>query len=324
MKKIIIGGLLGAMATAQCMAVHAEQPYPSRPITLIVPTDPGGGMDVLGRVVARKLTEILGQTVLVQNKVGAAGMIATHYVARAAPDGYTLLEGSIGTFAVAPSLYKSISYDALRDFESISKAAVVSNVLIVNPAVPAQNVREFVDLVKANPGVFNNGLSNFGSASHMASELFTQMTGAKFVNVAYKGGEGAVADVAKGAIQLSFSTVASALPLIKAGRLRPLAVTTPQRVSLLPDIPTMSESVLPGFEASNWYSFEAPANTPKAIVTTLNAALRQALTSPDVVKVLRAQGMEADPSSPEGLQRYVESETAKWARVVKSQHIQVQ
>jgi tripartite-type tricarboxylate transporter receptor subunit TctC len=324
MKKTIICGLFGAMIGAQGVVAQADESYPSRPITLIVPTDPGGGMDVLGRVVARKLTGILGQTVLVQNKVGAAGMIATHYVARAAPDGYTFLEGSIGTFGVAPSLYKSISYDALHDFVSISKAAVVSNVLIVNPAVPAKNVRDFVALVKSKPGEFNNGLSNYGSASHMASALFASMTGAKFVNIAYKGGEGAVADVAKGAIQLSFATVAAALPLINAGRLRPLAVTTPHRVSLLPDVPTMSESVLPGFEASNWYSFEAPANTPKAIVIKLNEALRQALTSPDVVKVLRAQGMEADPSSPEELQSYVASEIAKWAQVVKSQHIQAQ
>lgn len=296
--------------------------YPTRPIEMIIPAEPGGGMDILGRIVAKQLGGILGQSVIVQNKPGAAGMIATEAGARAEPDGYTILEANIGTLALNPSLYKKrIRYDAVRDFAPITKAVVVSNVLVVTPSLPARNAQEFLALAKARPGQLNDGVSGIGSGGHMAGELFAHMTGTNLVTVPYKGGGAAVADVAKGAIQLSFATVPSTLPLIQAGRLRALAVTTKDRVSSLPDVPTLGEALLPGYEASNWYCYVAPAGTPKAVVDKLNAALHQALQSPEVVAQLRAQGMEPDTGTPEQLGAFIKSEIDRWAEVVRDQHV---
>jgi tripartite-type tricarboxylate transporter receptor subunit TctC len=313
-------GLLAALM-ALAGAALAQAPYPARPVDILVPAEAGGGMDILGRLVASKLTASLGQPVLVQNKPGAAGMIASETVARAPADGYTVMEGAIGTVVLNAYLYKNIRYDSLKDFVPVSKAVTVSNVLVVNPALPARTIQEFVALARARPGELNNALSGFGAAGHLAGELFSEKTGVRFTNVAYKGGNAAVADVVKGDAQFSFATVASVLQLVKAGRLRALAVTTAERVPSLPEVPTVAETVAPGFEASNWYCYLAPAKTPPAVVERLNRDIREALSSPDVQRQLREQGMEPTPSTPAELDGYIRSEMAKWSKIVADRNI---
>ena len=298
--------------------------FPSRPIRLIVPAAPAGGADILTRILAKKLSENLGQPVTVDNRPGGNSIIGTEAGARAAPDGYTLLLAPISTFGLAPSLYKSLPYDPVRDFAPITKAVVVTNVLVVHPSLPVKSAKEFLALAKAKPGALNYSTSGVGGAAHLASELFALMGGVEFVHVPYKGGGPAVADLVAGHIQFSFATAPSALALIKAGKLRPLGVTTPNRFPILPDVPTISEAVFPGFEASNWYSYVAPASTPKDIVLKLNLEIRRAMTSPDIAQALLAQGMEPTLSSPEELGAYIKSEIAKWAEVVKARGIKAE
>ncbi len=298
--------------------------FPSKPIHIIVPSSPGGGIDILARLVGKKLSENVGQPVIVDNKGGGGGGVGTEQAARMAPDGYTVLIGPIASFALAPSLYKSLSYEPVRDFAAITKGVVVTNVLVVHPSLPVNTAREFLALVKAKPGTLNCGNAGYGSAGHLAGELFALMAGIEFTQVPYKGGGPAVADLVAGHVQFNFATVPSALALIKSGKLRPLGVTTPTRFPNLPDVPTLSEAVIPGYEASNWFAFFAPAETPKNIVATLNHELRRAMASPDVARALLAQGMDPTPSSPEELGAYLKSEISKWAQVIKTRGIKAE
>jgi len=327
-RSIFSRALLGAFFALGCSAVsvtaYGQAAFPSKPIRLIIPAAPGGGTDILGRVVAKKLSENIGQPVIVDNRAGGSGFIAAEQTARMPPDGYTVLIAPIATFGLAPSIYKSLPFDPVRDFVPISRGVVVTNVLVVHPSLPVKTAKEFLALAKAKPGELNYGTSGYGSAAHLASELFALKGGVEFVHVPYKGGGPAVADLVAAHIQFSFATAPSALALIKGGKLRALGVTTLNRFPSLPDVPTISEAVFPGFEASNWYGFVAPANTPKEIIMKLNDELHKAMASPDVSQALLAQGMEPTPSTPEEFGAYIKSEIAKWAEVVKARGIKAE
>ncbi len=323
--RALVCALFASAASVASVTAYAQAAaFPSKPMRLIIPAAPGGGTDILGRVVAKKLSENVGQPVIVDNRAGGSGFIAAEQTARMAPDGYTVLIAPIATFGLAPSIYKSLPFDPVRDFAPISRGVVVTNVLVVHPSLPVKTAKEFLALAKAKPGALNYGTSGYGSAAHLASELFALKGGVEFLHVPYKGGGPAVADLVAGHIQFSFATAPSALALIKGGKLRPLGVTTPNRFPSLPDVPTISEAVFPGFEASNWYGFVAPANTPKEIVAKLNQELHRAMASPDVSHALLAQGMEPTPSTPEEFGAFIKSEIAKWAEVVKARGIKVE
>ena len=318
MKKNLAAIFLATAAAAVSFSAFAQSSaYPSKPIRLIVPAAPGGGTDILGRLVGQKLSENFGQSVVIENRGGAGGVIAAEYVARMPPDGHTVLIADIRTFGLAPSLYKSLPYDPIRNFSPITGGVDVTNVLVVNPSVPAKTIKEFLAYAKSKPGILNYSSSGKGSGAHMAGELFALKGGVDITHVAYKGGGPAVADLVAGHVQFSFATAPSVLPLIQAGKLRALGVTTLKRFPGLPDVPTISEALIPGYEASNWYSFVVPANTPKEIVARLNTEIRKVMADPEVMKTLLAQGMEPTPSSPEELDAYIKSEISKWAEVVK-------
>jgi tripartite-type tricarboxylate transporter receptor subunit TctC len=298
--------------------------YPTRPIKLVVPAAPGGGTDVLARLLAKRLSEGLGQSVVIDNRAGAGGLVGSEQVARAAPDGYTILLGTVATHGLAPSLMKAMPYDPVEDFAHITKGVVVTNILVVHPSVPAQTAKEFLALVKAKPGELNYSTSGRGSGAFMAGELFSQMTNAEITHVPYKGGGLAVSGLVAGHVQFSFATAPSVMALIQAGRLRALGVTTPIRFSGLPEVPTLSEAILPGFEASNWYAFFAPARTPVAIVNRLNAEIHQAMGQPEILKSLFEQGMEPILSTPDQQRDFIRAEITKWQALVKTRGIEAE
>lgn len=325
MKRILASLFLALAGSAVTVTAFGQAAaYPSRPIRLIVPAAPGGGSDHLGRLIGKKLSENLGQPVIIDNRAGASGLVGTEQAARMPPDGYTVLLGTIGMFGLAPSLLTSLPFDPVRDFEPITKGVVVTNVLVVHPSVPAKTAKEFLALAKAKPGTLSYSSSGLGSAAHMAGELFSLKGGVDILHVPYKGGGPAVADLLAGHVQFSFATAPSVLPLIQSGRLRALAVTTLNRFPGLPNVPTISETLFPGFEVSNWYGFFAPAKTPKDIVGRLNTEIRRAMADPDISKAMLGQGMEPEPSSPEELDAYLKSEISKWAEVVKKRGITVE
>jgi tripartite-type tricarboxylate transporter receptor subunit TctC len=306
-------------------SAQAQQPaYPTRPIKLVVPAAPGGGTDVLARLIAKRLAEGLGQSVVIDNRAGAGGVLGSEQVARAAPDGYTILLGTVATHGLAPSLMKAMPYDPVEDFAHITKGVVVTNILVVHPSVPVQTAQEFLALVKAKPGELNYSTSGRGSGAFMAGELFSQMADAEIMHVPYKGGGLAVSGLVAGHVQFSFATAPSVMALIQAGRLRALGVTTPTRFAGLPDLPTLSEAILPGFEASNWYAFFAPAHTPVAIINRLNSAIHEAMGQPEVVKSLHEQGMDPTLSTPDEQRNFIRAEIAKWQALVKARGIEAE
>lgn len=309
-----------------CLSSAQAQPssYPVRPIKLVVPAAPGGGTDVLARLLAKRLSEGLGQAVVIDNRPGAGGVLGSEQVARAAPDGYTILLGTVATHGLAPSLMKAMPYDPVEDFAHITKGVVVTNILVVHPSVPAQTAKEFLALVKAKPGELNYSTSGRGSGAFMAGELFSQMANAQIMHVPYKGGGLAVSGLVAGHVQFSFATAPSVMALIQAGRLRALGVTTPTRFAGLPEAPTLSEAILPGFEASNWYAFFAPAHTPMVIVQRLNHAIHQAMGQPEILKNLLEQGMEPILSTPDEQREFIRAEITKWSALVKARGIEAE
>ena len=309
-----------------CLQSAQAQPstYPTRPIKLVVPAAPGGGTDVLARLIAKRLSEGLGQAVVIDNRAGAGGVLGSEQVARAAPDGYTILLGTVATHGLAPSLMKAMPYDPVEDFSHITKGVVVTNILVLHPSVPAQTAKEFLALVKAKPGELNYSTSGRGSGAFMAGELFSQMASVDITHVPYKGGGLAVAGLVAGYVQFSFATAPSVMSLIQAGRLRALGVTTPTRFVGLPEVPTLSEAILPGFEASNWYAFFAPAHTSEAIVNRLNIAIHHAMGQPEVVKSPLEQGMEPILSTPNEQRHFIRAEITKWQALVKARGIEAE
>ncbi len=290
--------------------------YPTKPIRMIVGFAPGGGTDTTARAISAKLGDLLGQQVIIDNRAGAAGNIATDLVAKATPDGYTLLLGTIAALAINPSLYRTkLPFDSIKDFAPIIQAVDSTNILSLHPSVQASTVKELIVLAKAKS--LNYGSSGVGGTGHLAGELFDTMAGVKMTHIPYKGGGPAMIELVGGQVQLVYATAASAVPQIKAGRIKGIAVTTIKRSALMPSIPTIAESGLPGFDANNWYGLLAPAQTPRAIVMRLNAEVTKVLAMPDVKNFLFNQGLDAAPGTPEQFGAYIKSEMAKWAKVVK-------
>jgi tripartite-type tricarboxylate transporter receptor subunit TctC len=308
---------VGALALAVACGAHAQAPYPNHPVRIVVPFPAGGTTDILARATAQKLTEGLGQPFVVENRPGAAGNIGAELVAKSPPDGYTMLMGTVGTHAINPSLYDKMPYDHVKDFVPVVLVAGVPNVLVVHPSVPVKSVQELIAYAKANPGKLNFASSGAGTSIHLSGELFKTMTGVSMQHVPYKGSSPALADLTGGQVQLMFDNLPSALPLIKAGKLRALAVTSLTRSTVLPDLPTVSESGLAGFDSSSWFGLLAPAGTPKDVVARVNGEVAKWLATPDAKEKLAAQGaIVASGLAPEDFTRHIASETAKWQKVV--------
>ena len=306
------------------MPVAAQQQYPAMPIRLIVGFAAGGGTDVLARALAQQLTESLGQTMVVDNRTGASGMIATEMVAKAPPTGYTLLVGSSGTFAINPILMAKITYDPVKDFTPVGMFATLSYAVDVHPSLPVKTIRELVVLAKAKPGQLNFGSAGTGSSTHLAIEQFLLAANVRMFHVPYKGNTPAMTALMSGEVAMVFDPVLTSLPQVKAGRIRALAVTTAKRSSLLPDVPTVSESGFSGYEAGNWFGIFAPPGTPAPVVERLNGAINAAMTSPQMKERLQSQGADPLSGTPQQLADLVKSELAKFAKIVKAANIRVE
>ena len=318
MIRMLLAIVAGIALIAAGVAPVAAADYPAKPIRIVVPFPPGGTTDILARAVAQKLSEAWSQQVIVDNRPGAGGNIGAELVAKAPPDGYTLVMGTVGTHAINPSLYAKMPYDHVKDFAPVILVAGVPNVLVVNPSLPLHSVRELIDYAKANPGKLNFASSGNGTSIHLSGELFKTMAGVQMTHVPYKGSAPALGDLMGGQVQLMFDNLPSSLALIKAGKLRALAVTSTERAAALPDVPTMAESGLPGYEASSWFGVLAPAGTPHEIVAKLNGAIAAWLATPEAKEKLLAQGAIAAGGTPEAFAKHIDVETAKWAKVVKA------
>jgi len=303
-------------------AVAAD--YPTRPVNLIVAFTPGGPSDVLARIVGRQLEKILGQPFVIDNRPGGAGNIAAETVAHAAPDGYTLLMGNNGLLATNQSLFRKLNFDAEKDFVPISLIGSQPNILVVNPKLGINSMAELIAYAKANPGKLNYANSGFGAAAHLSAELFKSEAKVDIVSVSYKGAAPALQDLIAGHVQLMFATSASVVGFVKAGTLRPLAVTTLKRFSLMPELPTIAELSLPGFDATTWHGLVAPSGTPRDVIATLNRATVQALKDADTLRQLHDLGVEVSSSTTEEFAAYIKSEIPKWAAVVKVSGAQVE
>jgi tripartite-type tricarboxylate transporter receptor subunit TctC len=300
----------------------AAQSYPNKPVRMVVPFPPGGPTDIVTRLIAPKMSASLGQQVMVENRGGAGGMIATEQVSKAAPDGYTIIMGTIGGVAVAKSLNPKLGYDTLRDFAPISQIVSVTSILVVHPSVPAKNVRELLAIAKASPDKLNYASSGNGTVTHLAGELLKLLGKVSITHVPYKGGAPALVALVSGEVDMSYENSLIITPHIKSGKVKGLAVTSAKRSRLLPQLPTIAET-LPGYSASGWYGLLAPAATPKTIIERLNAEAVKALRSPEVVDNLSSQGAEPVASSPEEFTTFIRSEIDKWANVVKAANMKV-
>ncbi|MBV9079397.1 MAG: tripartite tricarboxylate transporter substrate binding protein [Methylobacteriaceae bacterium] len=297
--------------------------WPARPVRVVVPFAAGGIADNLGRLVAQRLSQRLGQPFVVENIVGAGGNPGAATVARAAPDGYTLLMGTIGTHAINPALYRSMPYDHRRDFRPISLVATSPNVLAVPPSNPASSVAEFIASLRANPGKLKYASSGVGSSLHLTAELFKAVTGTEITHVPYRGSAPALTDLVGGRVDLIFDNISTTWPLVEAGSLKALAVTSRERAAIAPDVPTMAET-LPGFEATSWHAMFAPAGLPDPIAETLSREVQAIMRQPDLVQILAKLGVTPVGSTPAELAEFVDRETAKWAKLVKDANIPVQ
>jgi len=303
-------------------AARAQNSFPNRPIKMLVGFAAGGGTDVVARIVAQKMSEILGQSVLVENRTGASGLIAAQDVAKAGPDGYTLMMGSQTTCAVAPNLYRKATVDPAKDFAGIALTGASPLVLVVNPSWAARSVADVIATAKANPGKINFGTGGVGTTPHMTAELFQHDAGIRMAHVAYRGEAGAINDLIAGQIPLMFANLSAVMGSIKAGTLRALAVTSAKRSPSVPDIPTVAEAALPGFAAETWFGIVAPAATPHDIRMKLNAAARQALDRDDTQQRFAELGMTTGSSRPEELDAYIKAEIVKWSKVIKDANVQ--
>jgi tripartite-type tricarboxylate transporter receptor subunit TctC len=299
-----------------------SQPYPSRAIRLVVPSSPGGGTDISARILAQKLTQQLGQQVVVDNRAGAGTIIGNEIVAKSPPDGYTLLMG-VSTLAINPAMYAKLPYDAIHDLAPISQAVSVPNVLTVHPSVPARTIKELIALARARPGSLTYGSAGMGTNPHLSGELLRSLAAIDIVHVPFKGSGQSVISQLAGEIALNFPAVPTAFPYIKAVRLRALGVTTSERALALPDVPTIAEAGVPDYEATQWFGVLAPAGTPRPIIDRLHQETVRALRASDVTERLIAEGMVVVASTPEEFAAYLKSETIKWSRVIKEAGIKM-
>ena len=316
--------MLAALLAATLPGLAAAAEFPSKPVTLVVPFAPGGPTDAMARTLAAALKGPLGQPVIVENKAGAGGNLGAEAVARAEADGHTLLFGTSGPLAINVSLYKRLGYDPVKSFAPVFQLGHLPNVLVVHPSVPAKSVKELIAYAKANPGKLSFASSGNGASSHLAGVLFNQMAGTDLAHIPYKGTGPALNDLLGGQVSMTFTDVLTALPHVKSGKLRALGVTTAARSQALPEVPTIAEQGVPGFDVSVFFGIVAPASTPKEVVAKLNKAFTEVLKQPEVRQFLQAQGLEfAANSSPEALGGFIRSEIAKWQAVVKSSGAQI-
>jgi tripartite-type tricarboxylate transporter receptor subunit TctC len=314
--------LVGVTTSASALAQAAS--YPNRPIRIVVPFPVGGIADTFSRTIGIKLTEVWGQPVVVENKTGAGGNIGAELVAKSAPDGYTLVMGNIGSHAVNVSLFKNIPFDPIKDFVPIAHVLDAEGLLVVNPSVNANSVREILEMARAQPGKLSYASGGLGTTSHLAGELFKSTAKVDIVHVPYKGNSPAITDLLGGQTQMSFATMPTVLPHVKAGKLRAIASIGLARTVALPDVPTVAESGLPGFEVSNWIGLFAPVGTPPEIVAKLNAEVQKIMRSPDVQKRLEAEGARFIPTTPEQFAAFQKDELVKWARIIKDANIKAE
>jgi tripartite-type tricarboxylate transporter receptor subunit TctC len=320
--KILLGAAVAALSGSGAFDAAQAQTYPNRAITLVIPFAPGGSTTIVGRVIADKMSETLGEKIVVDNRPGAGGTVGTKAVAKSEPDGYTLVLGYTGTLAIGPSLYKNAGYDPRKDFAPIGLIGNAPNSLVVHPSFPAKTIGELIAYAKANPGKVNFGSAGAGTVSHITGEYFAASAGIKLVHIPYKGTGPALTDLLGGHIPMAFAPIPASHPNVSAGLLRALAVTSTTRSSLLPDVPTISESVLPGFDASLYYGLAAPAGTPRAIVDRLNKELRAALASDVVKKQLTLDGTEITPGTPEEYAAFIDKDEKKWSQLVKASGVE--
>ncbi|MDB5892124.1 MAG: hypothetical protein JWP47_2955 [Polaromonas sp.] len=308
-----------AVATL-CTAAFAQE-YPNKPLRFVVPAAPGGGADFLARIVGLKLTDAMGQAVIIDNRAGASGTIAADMTAKAPADGYTMLMGQSTSIVIAPQLYQKLNYDTLKDLQPVTLVAEIPNILVVNPNVPANSVKELIALAKSRPDFINFGSAGNGAPSHLAGEMFKSGTDTKMTHVAYKGAGPAVNALLAGEVQVMFAPIVAVLPQVKAGRLRALAVTSAARSGAIPELPTLGESGLPGYEISSWFGIFVPAGTPATVVDKLHRETAAALKLPDVVERFAKEGAEPVGSKPADFKKYVSLEYAKYTKVIKDNGI---
>ena len=309
----LLAAILPAAAFAQ---------WPTHPVKIIVGFAPGGGTDVVARLIAQKLQESFGQPFIVENRAGATGTIAADLVAKATPDGYTLLMGHVNSNAIAPNLFKT-SYDPVADFQPIAYVGYVPNILAVYPAVPAKNIGELIALAKAQPGKLSYASSGVGSTQHLAGELFQILTGTKLIHIPYKGSGQAITDLLSGQVAMNFDTMPPVLPHVQAGKLKAFAISTPQRLSQLPDVPTFTEVGITGFDVTNWYGIFAPAKTPRDIVNRLNVEINKAMQDPVTRAKLVEIGTQMGGGTPQDFEAFLKTELAKYAKLVKDAKISI-
>lgn len=323
-RALLRSGGAALMAAAAVASPARAQAWPSKSITLVVPFTPGGSTDILARLLAQKLQAALGQSVVVESRPGAGGSIGSEAVAKATPDGHTLLMGHIGTLAVNPSIYPKLSYDPLKSFAHVSMIARVHNVLVVNPDVPAKSMAELIAYIKANPGKLNYATGGNGSAAHIATAALAVAVGLDIVHVPYRGTAPAMTDLLGGRVELMFTGAPVVLPQAQAGKLRALGVSGLTRLRAAPDVPTVAESGLPGFEASQWYGIVAPAGTPDAVVERLNAEIVKAMADPAVADRLAQEGAEVWTTTPAAFKAHIETEIPRWAEVARKAGIRAE
>jgi tripartite-type tricarboxylate transporter receptor subunit TctC len=308
----------------QSASAADAQSWPTKPVRMVIPFPPGGTTDILGRVAAQKLSEAIGQQVVPDNRPGASGNIGTEQVAKAPPDGYTLLTAPGSTLTIHPSLYAKLGFDPLKDFAPITILAGVPNLLVVHPSLPVRNVKELIAIAKAKPDQLNYASTGAGQSTHLSMELFKNMAGVKIVHVPYKGSAPAVTDLLGGHVPMMFDNMPSALPHVKAGKLRALGVSTVKRSATAPDVPTVAESGLPGFDVTVWFAVLAPAATPREIIERANRILVKALQASDVRERLASQGAEPVGNTPEQVTAQMKTDLAKWAKVIKAADIKIE
>ena len=308
---VVLGaGLLGGTSAL-------AQAYPTKPVTIIVPFAAGGTTDILARIIGQALTAELGQSVVVDNRAGAGGNIGGQAAAKATPDGHTLFMGTVGTHAINASLYKKMPFDPVKDFAPLTRVANVPNLLVANPAQPYKSVKDLIAYAKANPGKVNFGSSGNGSSIHLSGELFKSLAKVDMQHVPYKGSAPAVTDLLGNQIDIMFDNMPSAIQHVRSGKLAPLAVTTAKRSPELPNVPTIAEAGVPGYEATSWFGMFAPAGTPAPVLAKLNAAIVKVLAQPDVKKKINEQGAEVYSETPEQFAAFIQAESVKWGKVVK-------
>ncbi len=322
MREVKVKSVFAVLALCGCSSAFAQS-YPTKPIRMIVAYPPGGGTDIVGRMMAQKLSENLAQTVVIDNRGGAAGSIGSEIVAKSAPDGYTILMGNVAPNAINVSLYAKLGYDPVRDFEPVSLVASTPNILVVHPTLAVKTVSDLIALAKAKPGTLNYPSAGLGSSSHLAGELLDSIAGVKMVHIPYKGGGPALTDLLGGQMQLMFATMPAAMPHVRSGKLRAVAVTSAKRSQAMPELPTIGET-LKGYEASTWYGVLAPARTPRPIVTKLHGEIVKILGVAETRDKLLLQGFEPVGGTPAEFGAYIKSEIEKWGKVVKAAGIRAE